>query len=233
MKKLVTFFSFLFLAIGICHGATKKDEKKGQQQAEEAKARQEALHKPTGPVGLGSIKIGMQMEEVIQLQESDGVYLTEPLTDYKTEFYIPKPGIYTYSAKIAIPAASKPLESVFTFSSNQLTEIYVNFKNSPYLYDKFKDQVTDKYGQGNIKDKRKEEQCIYKNGANFKLITGDISTIWVQSISVSETIETTLSEIKYDRCYSDLRYKLPEVETKGLTIRKIDKGAELKKGGLF
>lgn len=237
MKTIATLLS-LILAIGICHGApktiVKKDQKKGQQQAEEKKSPQEPPPKPTGPVGLGPIKISMQMDAITQLQEADGVYLTEPLSAYENKYYTPKPGIDKYAAKIIIPNASKPLESVLTFSGNQLTEIYLNFENSPYLYDKVKDQIIEKYNQGTIKDERKEEQCIYKNGANFKITTGTIATTWRQELPAGEAIETRLSNFKFDMCPSNLRYgSVGGTELKSLTIRKLEKGIESKKEALF
>ena len=237
MKKIAALLS-LFLVTRMCHGApktiAKKDQKQGQQQSEQQIMPQEPPPKPTGPVGLGPIKIGMQMDAVTQLQETDGVYLAEPLSAYENKYYTPKPGIEKYATKIKIPNASKPLESVLTFSANQLTEIYLNFENSPYLYDKVKDQIAEKYNQGAIKDERKEEQCIYKNGANFKITTGTVATTWRQALPSGEAIETRLSEFKFDMCPSNLRYgSVGGTELKSLTIRKVEQATDSKKDGLF
>lgn len=195
---------------------------------------QEPPPKPTGPVGLGPIKVGMQMDEVTQLQEADGVYLAEPLSAYDNKYYTPKPGVDKYSAKIRIPNTSKPLESILTFSGNQLTELYVSFESSSNLYDKMNEQISDKYNKGLVKDGLKEEQCIYKNGANFKITTGVVTTTWMQSLSASEAIETRLAIIKFDMCPSNLRYgSVGGTESKTLTIRKVEKVVESKKDVLF
>ena len=176
----------------------------------------------------------MQMDAVTHLKETDGVYLAEPLSAYENKYYAPKPGIDKYTTKITIPNASNPLGAVLTFSASQLTEIYLNFENSPYLYGKVKEQLTEKYNHGAIKDERKEEQCIYKNGANFKITNGTIETTWRQALPSGEAIETRLSEFKFDVCPSNLRYGTVGVtELNSLTIRKIEQATDSKKDGLF
>jgi len=237
MKKIFALLSII-LATSICHAASKaiakNDQKQGQQQSEKQKKPQQPPPKPTGPVGLGPIKIGMKMDAITQLQETDGVYLAEPLSAYENKSYTPKPGIDKYTTEISIPNSPKPLASVLTFSANQLTEIFLNFESSPHLYEKVKDQITEKYNQGAIKDERKEEQCIFKNGANFKITAGTIATTWRQNLPSGETIETRLSEFKFDSCPSNLHYgSAGRIELKSLTIRKVEQATDSKKDGLF
>jgi hypothetical protein len=236
--KIIFTLLYLTIAAGACYGSpkamTKKDQEQSQQQTEEKKAQQDSPSKSTGPVGLGSIKIGMKMDEVTQLQEADGAYLAEPLSAYEYKYSTPKPGIDKFSAKIRIPNVPEPLESVLTFSGNQLTEIYVSFGASQHLYEKIKDQISDKYNKGIIKDNLKEKQCIYKNGANFKITNGSIIIMWRQALPSREVIETSLSEYKTDWCPSNLTHgSAGGVTTLGLSIKKLEKPIESKNDTLF
>ena len=236
--KRIAFILPLILAASICHGAPKtvatKNQKQGQQQSEEKDSTQKSQIKSTGPVGLGAIKIGMPMDAIAQLQESDGVYLAEKLSPYESKHYTPKPGVEKYSTLVTIPNTSKAIDSVLTFSTDKLIEIYLNFDKSPDLYEKIKNQITEKYGQGAIKDDQREEQCIYKNGANFKIKTGTAVTTWRQFLKNGEAIETTLFDTTIAMCPSNLRHgSTGGVELKSLYIRKIEQSSETKKIELF
>jgi len=225
MKFLIAILT-LSIMTGVCNSAPKNNIDKIQNQTDQ--------NAKTGPTGIGPLQIGMSKDDVINLQESDGVYLTAPLSNYESKYYKPVAGIDKFSTKIILPNSSTPVNFVLSFSLNKLTEIEVDFENSPYLYEKLKDQIAEKYTQGVFKDGRVEEQCVYRNGANFKINSGSFGTTWTQVIGTSDAIETRAYTHKVDMCPSSLRYgSVGGVELKTLTIKKIERTSESNTKSLF
>ena len=121
-------------------------------------------------------------------------------------------------------------EDTHVWDVNRLLRLHANVPTQAVALN----QIAEKYNQGAIKDERKEEQCIYKNGANFKITTGTVATTWRQALPSGEAIETRLSEFKFDMCPSNLRYgSVGGTELKSLTIRKVEQATDSKKDGLF
>ena len=225
MKFLIAILT-LSMMTGVCNSAPKNNIDKSPNQTDQ--------NAKTGPTGIGPLQIGMSKDDVIKLQESDGVYLTEPLSNYESKYYTPVAGIDRFSTKIILPNSSAPINISLSFSSNNLTEINFDFEDSPYLYEKLKDQIAEKYPQGIFKDGRKEEQCVYRNGANFKISSGSFGTTWTQVIGTNDSIETRAYIHKVDMCPSSLRYgSVGGVELKTLSIKKIEKTSESNTKSLF
>jgi hypothetical protein len=60
----------------------------------------------------------------------------------------------------------------------------------------------------------KEEQCLYKNGANFKIKDGIVSYIWTKEIenSIDEEISTTFTDMAMAICP-------PSLDSPGLNMK--------------
>lgn len=191
-----------------------------------------------GPSGLGSLKIGMTKEAIEALQASDGAYLSEPMVKYVPQHHpliakyrppIPE-GVDQYKVSIVSPLSDLPLKSELTLDHGKLSHLNVIIEESsdPLLFDKIKKQVAEKYGTGTQEDTRKEEQCIYKNGANFKVMSGQITTRWIEKLSPTQTIHTSLIETLIESCPTSLRYGRDQIKSKNLSIRLVDSEAEAK-----
>ena len=186
-----------------------------------------------GPTGFSALKLGMTKETIESLQVSQGVHLNSPMTAYQYKNGAPKEGVDKFNARLATPLSSEPVDAVLTFESSQLTELYINIPESSNILERIKAQITEKYGAGKEENTMKEEQCIYKNGANFKLSSGALSTTWTETSSRTELIETNLSDIVIATCPSNLRYSIGPVKLRSINIRKIKPSTELKSKNLF
>lgn len=177
-----------------------------------------------GPTGFGPIKIGMTKESIESLQNSDGIFLDSPMISYKELNDRSKVGVENFTASVLTPLSEKFIKTIFSFESNKLTAFAFNFDKSISFIDKINSQISEKYGPGRVNDQRKDEQCIYKNGANFKINTGIISTNWSEDISSTEVIETSTTIMNIESCpYSlnDEKSGVRKIEI--LSIRKLSK----------
>lgn len=225
MKSLS--FLLLISAFAINSMAQNKQQTKSPspQSASATKALSENSTKPvkapTGPNSFGPLKIGMNKEAVESLTEKDSIYLATPMSPYVYKYSTATEGIDKFDAKLNSPLSSQPLEAVLSFKEDALQTIYISFKESVTVFEKVKAQISEKYGVGKQENTRKEEQCIYKNGANFKITTGTISQTWVDVISQTEQYETKISDYLYSSCPSNLRYgSVGEINLRSLTIDK-------------
>lgn len=187
-----------------------------------------------GPTGFGALKIGMTKEVVESLQATDGVHLASPMSPYQHRREPPKEGVEKFIAQVASPFRTEPIEAVLTFEAAQLAEIYMALTNSPNTFDRIKDQVVEKYGAGKVEDRMKEEQCIYKNGANFKITAGAVSVSWNDDSTPAGRIETKFSDIVIADCPSNLREKpIGPFKQKSFSIRKANIPADIKQKNIF
>jgi hypothetical protein len=235
MKKTSIFLACIFVSTA-CLSAAKIAIKKEQKQENfsEGKPSSKVEHKNTAPVGIGPIRIGMSKDAALALQKSDGVYLTAPLEEHTDKYISPKPGTVTYSAMVKTPNSEEPLNLLLTFEGDRLKEIFINFEQSPYLFEKFKSQIIEKYGPGLEKDERKEKQCIYKSGANFKINPGTVATIWTYDSPDGSTIETRFADFNFKICPVNLIDGTVDFSnTKSLSIHSIEKAIETKNSPIF
>lgn len=220
--------------IGFANGKApeKQDQPIKQLQAKVQPA--PLMPKATGPSGFGAITLGMTKAEVEALQATDGVFSISKMIPYVRKTVQPEEGVGKFDASIVTPLSTTPLKTVLTFSEGKLTELYMEIDEPSNLLDRMKAQITEKYGVGKVKDEREEEQCIYKNGANFKITTGLIGIEWEQTLSAGERVLTRLSDYKIDGCPSNLSYtNIGAISSRGLTIRKINNKTNPSSKNLF
>ena len=172
--------------------------------------------RPTGPVGFGPVKIGMSREELEALTVTDSVYLAGPITAKEEKYGKPPEGTMRFEGQMNIPLSTSPVKASFTFHDGKLR--YFSMELHEVTWDFAKKQIAEKYGAGELKDEQKEEQCIYKNGSNFKLLNGTKSVSWRQTVSSTEQITTSATDMQFAICPSSLRDQLISVKTKWLSF---------------
>ena len=74
----------------------------------------------------------------------------------------------------------------------------------------------------------KEEQCIYKNGSNFKLSSGSIYYRWIENFNSQSDIETFLMIGDSNSCPDRLSYGAKLYRFTIFSIRLIKKPDETK-----
>jgi hypothetical protein len=172
--------------------------------------------KPTGPVGFGPVKVDMGKEELEALTASDGVYLSGPLTPKEEKHGKPPEGTVRYEASVTTPLSPSPVKANFTFQDGKLR--YFSMELHEITFEFAQKQIAEKYGAGQVKDEQKEEQCIYKNGANFKLINGIKDVTWRQAISATDQITTSATDMRMAMCPSSLRDPLFSTKTQWISF---------------
>lgn len=196
---------------------TAKKEKPGKLKAVEAvKPVPVEVAKPTGPVGFGPIKFELSKEELEALPAGDNVYLAAPLTVKEMKSFKPEEGTIWYDGQLKIPQSPSPVKSTFVFKNGKMTYFSVDLHEITWEY--MQKQIADKYGAGEVKDDQKEEQCIYKNGSNFKLVNGTKSVTWHQVTSSTEQITTSASDTQFAMCPSSLRDQMLSLKTKSISF---------------
>lgn len=172
-----------------------------------------------GPTGIGELNIGETRSEIDGLVSSGSIPLTEPLTPYVHKEYKPTPGEDQFSTKIKTPWSDEPLPAVLTFTNDQLIRIHVTLKDNSAMPDTVMGQIAAKYGDPKIDDKMTEEQCIYKNGANFKIKSGVINYTWTDTPPKTPVIETTVMIGSLEICPANLRHgSIGPIKFNSLTI---------------
>lgn len=110
----------------------------------------------------------------------------------------------------------------------------VSLDPSTNILERIAAQIVEKYGAGKVEDTRKEEQCIYKNGANFKVMSGAVFTDWSEEFSAKERVETRLTDVSMESCPSNLRTGgIGPVKIRALSFRKVQSSGESKPRNLF
>lgn len=232
MLKKITCSILFFCLINTCFGQTTTSSKATQSQTS-TKA-EKKTNKPTGPVGFGSLKIGMSREQVEALKASDGIYLTDSMIPYTSERYVPVEGVDEFRTYLQTPLDSKPLKSVLSFEAGKLSSIHLSLDDEGFMLEKITSQISEKYGAGVVDNDRKEEQCIYKNGSNFKITKGTIYTTWKEQFAKNDQIETRTTDWLYDRCPDSLRYgSVGASRLTSITIKKQSKPTSEKSKNLF
>jgi hypothetical protein len=197
---------------------SKKEKSTKAISAEATKPALVAVAKPTGPVGFGPIKFDMSKEELEALPADDGVYLAAPLTIQDTKNFKPKEGTVWYDGQLKIPQAPSPVKSTFVFENGKMT--FFTMELHEITWDFMQKQIAEKYGVGEVQDNQKEEQCIYKNGSNFKLVNGIKSVKWRQVTSPTEQITTSASDMQIAMCPSSLRDPMFSSKTKSISFSR-------------
>lgn len=162
-----------------------------------------------GPIGFGAIKLGMTKIEIENLPESEPVRtLPGSTVPYVSKYTAPAEGIEKFSTLLRQPFNNDYLETILDFREGKLVNIHVSVKKeSEYILEKISEQISEKYGKAETKDTRKEEQCIYKNGSNFKIVDGGVTHFWFDDKKLpGKLVETRITNTIFQSCPSNLRY---------------------------
>ena len=187
-----------------------------------------------GPTGLGSLQIGMSKSAIENLQATNGVHLTSAMTPFDYKNTTPIPDEEIFNTFISTPLDSKPLKAALTFKNSILISINLTINPSTNILETVKNQIKEKYGTGKTDDSRREEQCIYNNGANFKIMSGSIYTTWIEELSQTEQIKTTLIDVSIETCPSNLRTdRTDPIKIQSLIFRKVKNIAEDQSRNIF
>ena len=125
-----------------------------------------------GPLGIGDLKIGMSRTEVEAISHNAAVHLAEPMSAYVYKNSTPTPGEDLFNTKLTTPWSDTPLKATLTFSNDTLIGVSVTLSDSTGMADEIRKHIAAKYGDPQVDDTMKEEQCVYRNGANFKVKSG-------------------------------------------------------------
>jgi hypothetical protein len=188
------------LAVSCGYAQTHAKPAKTHQQASSTPAT--AAPKATGPTGFGAIRLGMTQSAIEALQASDGTYLAGPLEPDTSTVTLP-PDAVKVKGELVTPLGSEPGKVSLTFTSGLLTAMSVTLAEGQFA--QAKSQLIEKYGEGKLDDDRKDEQCLYGNGSNFKVNSGAVAHRWVQSMSANDQIKGAAIEYTIDMCPPSLR----------------------------
>lgn len=157
----------------------------------------------TGPMGLLALKVGMTKEAVEALAAADEVYLSEPLVE---DTKLTRPGKRTwYKGKLKSPLANEPVVTTMVFDQDGLMTFF-SLELSEATLEGVEKQLVAKYGAAKVDDKSDEEQCIYKNGSNFKLPNKERTATWKTPFKDGADVETSINVMVKSFCPSNLRY---------------------------
>lgn len=157
---------------------------------------------PTGPMGILGLKIGITKDAVEALTATDEVFLAEQLVEKAKS---PRHGtMYMGKLKTPLYADSLPISMVFD-GEDTLTIFRLDLPED--ITDGVEKQLIAKYGAPKVEEKNEEEQCIYKNGANFKLQKKERKATWITLWKDSVHVETTIMSLVTPSCPGNLRYE--------------------------
>ncbi|CAN7353807.1 hypothetical protein LJR118_002060 [Acidovorax sp. LjRoot118] len=183
-----------------------------------------------GPVGVGYIKLGLTKEAVEKGVDDGNIKLLEPLrASRQTGSYRPGPGEQWFTGRAELASKTR-LNLSLKFQDDVLEYISVDLSTTA-IRNMLKGDIEEKYGPGNVIDSREEKQCLYRNGSNFKVKSGEVNTDWIEKREPDETIRTRYSEFAIKDCPSDLR--AGSIEIPPMFFLKIERMKKDKPAGLF
>lgn len=149
-----------------------------------------STEKKTGPVGIGSLKLGMSKPEVEALKDGDAhvVSRLHRLFNKKSESI---PGVDRYVSKLVLPISSEPVSLSLTFKDDLLIGISVFSRAQNSVITDFSNEVLANYGEGVASDSTHLNPCGALNGESISAKSGDISKVWTQKSAGNSTIQTT------------------------------------------
>ncbi len=189
-----------------------------------------SLASAAGPIGYGSIKMGMTMNELSSISVEEPVHLIGPLSPYEFDYEkynMQRPvGVAEYKGPLRTPLSDSPLDARFQFKQEELVKLYVTLKSSQ-LMDKVVGQIEEKYGKAVKTEKPTEDQCIFRNGNSFVLKGGSTELRWMHSDG-GNVIETRVASYISSVCPSSLRSGWSPLQTYSLTISVLQSDAKPK-----
>ncbi len=182
------------------------------------------------PAGIGGLNVGMTREE-IEAQRGGDISLTAPLTLAK--YGSPKePNEIWYDSRLQSPLTEKPADVLLVFKSNVLTYMSVTLDGT--ALSEAERQLTAKYGLPKVDENKSEEQCLYKNGANFKLPKYRREATWNGNAEVGFAVQTKLRDIDEGMCPTNLRYDTStSFKLKSLSFSKVEPKEDAPKKPVF
>jgi len=202
------------------------DPKSTKAKANKPAVAEKVAPKATGPVSFGAIKLGMTKAQVEALTAQDGFYLQSPMTTYVyPKSSTPVEGVDKFDGALITPYRPSSVPSVFTFKNDSLTVFSINLEKDESLAEELKKMVEKKYGQPKIDDTMKEEQCLYKNGSNFKIKSGLTMSTWTQELndSTAEVITTSFTDMRIAICPSSLNESLFDMKIRSFSLSRGNK----------
>lgn len=170
-----------------------------------------------GPTGLGDLKLGMTKDQVEAISLESSAHLNSPLVPFEDKAPKAHEQRSLYQTTIKSPIDPNPLRASFVFTEGQLSAIHVYFDYDSQMLENAKEMIMSKYGDPKVADTMKEEQCILRNGANFKLKSGKLSYSWSESSPELGYVETTLLEDVMNSC-TLTKYAGGAIKSKKLSI---------------
>ncbi|CUA99334.1 hypothetical protein [Comamonas thiooxydans] len=199
----------------------------------QSKPKATVVEKETGPVGFGPLKIGMTKSAVEALTSGD-VYLASPLELAPVKNAEPDPTKERYSSTLMTPVSTTPVKISLTFVNGALSFLSMSATEQNSVITKLSSQVQEKYGEGSFSDNTRDEQCLYRNGANFTIKNGDAARMWSQQGSGGTTIQTTFRRALMDMCPSNLRYDgITKMTLEMLSIEELQQAKQPAAKNLF
>lgn len=178
-----------------------------------------------GPTGIGDLKLGMTHEQLEAVSSDSVVYLTTPLAPLQSKHYKHVPGVDVFTAMVQTPFDPSPLHGAFKFTDGSLISISISLKNESNAFDVAKGMLSEKYGEARVVDEMNEEQCVLRNGANYKVQYGKLAYSWWSEPSDVGYVETQLVQSIMDGCAIS-RVAGGAIESKSVVITRHDQKPE-------
>lgn len=227
MKKLLTFLTACVLSCTALSATPVKDRTAPKSQ--EKPIEKDTL---TGPTGILKLKIGMTKEEVDALTSTDDIFLSEQLVENTK---LNKFGKW-YDGKLKFPLSDDPVKTTMVFD-NEGSLSYFSLELSEKILEGIEKQLVEKYGAAKVEEKNKEEQCIYKNGANFKLQNKDLKMIWTTSWKDSFEVKTSINFlVEHYSCpenLSSIMLSPIKINSLSFTRKELNQATQLPKKNIF
>lgn len=161
---------------------------------------------PALPLGIGPIRIGMTKEAISALPVDGDIALVAPLVENK-KWSKPEKDKLDFDASLKSPLTKSPAKITLVFELGLLTYFSIELDASA-LADA-ESQLTTKYGAPKITVDATEEQCIYRNGANFKLPNNRRDANWEAQAVDGNSVRINVSSGVFSVCPSSLRSSGP------------------------
>ncbi len=158
-----------------------------------------------GPSSLLNVKPDISKENFENLKGE--ITVVTPLTDFEHSSPSEKETLKStmYRTKVLTPFSESELKAIVSFDKASGGLSYFSIDLDEQMYDTVGKQIRAKYGKpAKSNNTIKEEQCLYKNGANFKKSSGMVSSTWTSPTKGRELIELTASKVVIDPCPSRL-----------------------------
>jgi len=179
----------------------------------------------TGPTGIGELRLAMTREQLEAVSPDSVVHLTAPLAPLQSKHYKHVPGVDVFTSTVQTPFDQNPLHGAFKFTEGTLLSISISLKNESNAFDLAKDMLSAKYGEARVTDAMKEQQCVLRNGANYKVRHGKVAYLWWSEPSDVGYVETQLVQSIVDGCAIS-RVAGGAIESRSLIITRHDQKPE-------